>query len=330
MLLAWLETLEGEVEALDAPSGEEAMLLSSRKPVDLLIADVRLAGISGLELMRKIKVSNPFLKVILITGLTDPATRQEVSQAGADAYFYKPLVMGEFMTTLQRLLEPEQELLPFPPGGREASTPLKTKIALANRLARLRQETHASGVMLLNDRGQTFFQTGSLQERAHLTPLIPDLLAEFTTASRISMALGEETPRSLAWFRGEKYDVYIALIGAGMRLVALVSPPAPRAWDKEISQAVYTAAGDMLKMLLEPSAPAKTEIPAQGGSAPAPADAGDLEQVFKRAKKKYRTRELEAFWESAIDPSGMNGPLGGESLSYDQARDMGLAPEEGS
>lgn len=330
MLVAWLETVEGEIEVLDAPSGEEAMLLSNRKPVDLLIADVRLAGITGLELMRKIKVSNPFLKVILITGLTDPATREQVSQSGADAYFYKPLEMGEFMAAIQHLLDAGPEVIPVPPPGRETTTPLKTKITLANRLAKLRQELRASGVMLLNDRGQTFFQTGNLQERAHLTPLIPDLLAEFNAASRISMALGEETPRSLAWFHGEKYDVYIALIGAGMRLVALINPTPEGAWNKEISLALYAAAGDMLKMLREPSANPEEDEPA---AQPAPPQAPslspiDLEQALKRAKRKLRTRELEAFWDSAIDNGGMNGSLDGDALTYDQARDRGLAPDE--
>ena len=57
---------------VDVPSGEEALLVASRRPVDLLIADVRLPGISGLELMARVHKRNPELKTILITGLTDP------------------------------------------------------------------------------------------------------------------------------------------------------------------------------------------------------------------------------------------------------------------
>ena len=83
MLRSGLESLGSVVKVTDIPSGEEAILVSSRQHFDLLVADVRLAGMSGLELMQKARQRNSDLKVILITGLTDPEVRRLVAGAGA-------------------------------------------------------------------------------------------------------------------------------------------------------------------------------------------------------------------------------------------------------
>ena len=59
MLSTSLRTLGPEIEVVDVPSGEEALLVASRRPVDLLISDVRLPGLSGLELMARVHKRNP-------------------------------------------------------------------------------------------------------------------------------------------------------------------------------------------------------------------------------------------------------------------------------
>ena len=61
LLHASLQTLGHELDIIDAPSGEEALLESSRRRVDLLVADYLLPGITGVELMRKIGLE-PFVR----------------------------------------------------------------------------------------------------------------------------------------------------------------------------------------------------------------------------------------------------------------------------
>ena len=67
LLHSSLQTLGHELEIIDAPSGEEALLEASLRRIDLLVADYLLPGISGVELMHKIRLRNPSLKVIFIT-----------------------------------------------------------------------------------------------------------------------------------------------------------------------------------------------------------------------------------------------------------------------
>ncbi|RPH57280.1 MAG: response regulator, partial [Chloroflexi bacterium] len=94
LLRSALETIEQELIVSEAPSGEEAILEASRAKVDLLIADYRLPGITGVELMKKFRARNPNVKVIMVTGVTDPRLAKEVSECGADSFFTKPVSIG--------------------------------------------------------------------------------------------------------------------------------------------------------------------------------------------------------------------------------------------
>src|SRR6266545_960960 len=89
LLHSTLQTLGHQLDIIDAPSGEEALLEASRKKIDLLVADYLLPGISGVELMRKVRARNPELKVIFISGVTERKARSEMLSAGAVAVFDK-------------------------------------------------------------------------------------------------------------------------------------------------------------------------------------------------------------------------------------------------
>src|SRR5512135_2909758 len=92
LLHSTLDTLKiKELEILEAPSGEEALLQVVRRKVDLLVTDYRLPGINGIELMHKMRVRYPDVRVILVTGLTERKAREEMLNAGAVAIFNKPI-----------------------------------------------------------------------------------------------------------------------------------------------------------------------------------------------------------------------------------------------
>lgn len=104
VLRASLTTLPFKVEVVDVPSGEEAMLIITTQSFELLVMDVRLAGISGLELMPVIRKRKPGMKIVLVSGTTDSSLRAKIASAGADAYFYKPIEIPEFLNAIQNLL----------------------------------------------------------------------------------------------------------------------------------------------------------------------------------------------------------------------------------
>ena len=109
LLHSALDTLEYKLEIVEIPSGEEAILDSSRNAIDLLVSDYRLPGITGIELMRKVRSYRPKVKVILITGQTDPKIRLQVAEAGADAFFAKPVAPERLILVIEEKLREQQK-----------------------------------------------------------------------------------------------------------------------------------------------------------------------------------------------------------------------------
>jgi DNA-binding response OmpR family regulator len=72
----------------DAPA--EAVELVKKEHPDLVLLDVRLGEISGLEVLAKIKELDSKIKVIMVTGLGDEVTVSEAKSLGADDYITKP------------------------------------------------------------------------------------------------------------------------------------------------------------------------------------------------------------------------------------------------
>ena len=133
VLRAALETLGLDLKIIEVPSGEEAILVVTRQPVDILIADIRLPGISGLELKDRARKRSPEMHLILITGMTDEDIRQKVARSGADAYFFKPIDIPVFLDTIQKLLGVKEpgpalttELQVGKRGGAAAPGPVQT------------------------------------------------------------------------------------------------------------------------------------------------------------------------------------------------------------
>ena len=79
-----------EIEMAAAPSGEEGLKVIPKFKPDLVLMDVRMGGINGLETLRKIRASNPKLLVILMTAYGTTQTAIEAMKLGAYDYLLKP------------------------------------------------------------------------------------------------------------------------------------------------------------------------------------------------------------------------------------------------
>ena len=112
------EFLEGEGHAVtSASSGHEALEVlaqaeagASAKPFNLVIADVSMPGMTGLELLRRLRERHPALVTILLTGYATIETAVEAIREGAIDYLSKPVADVEFRIALDRALR-QQALL---------------------------------------------------------------------------------------------------------------------------------------------------------------------------------------------------------------------------
>ena len=88
-------------ETVLADSGERALeILSSRQP-DLVISDVRMPGLSGLETLRRVRQQFAVLPVLLVTAYTDVRDAVEAMRDGALNYLAKPIDLDELLVTVQ-------------------------------------------------------------------------------------------------------------------------------------------------------------------------------------------------------------------------------------
>lgn len=92
-----------EVET--ASSGEEAIdKLKSGATYDLVISDVMMPGLSGIELLRVVKENNAEMKVLLLTGLKTEDTVVDAFDLGADDFMTKPFNPKELVLRVRKLL----------------------------------------------------------------------------------------------------------------------------------------------------------------------------------------------------------------------------------
>lgn len=92
-----------QVAGLSARTYEGAnALLADYQPgaVDVVVTDVRMPGVDGLELQERLHRLDPSMPVVFVTGSSDPATRRRAVAAGAYAYLSKPIGDVELMGTL--------------------------------------------------------------------------------------------------------------------------------------------------------------------------------------------------------------------------------------
>jgi two-component system, NtrC family, response regulator len=91
-----LLTEEGH-EVLVERRGDSGLASARERPLDVVITDMRLPGLGGLELIRELHGAKPRLPIILITGHGTTETAIEATKLGAYDYMLKPLQMPQFL-----------------------------------------------------------------------------------------------------------------------------------------------------------------------------------------------------------------------------------------
>jgi len=91
-------------EILTAESGQGALMVISASPPDLLIIDLAMPGMGGLELTRRIKARWPGIPIIVLTLHDSPYHRRAAFEAGADAFVPKTHIEYELIPVVSRLL----------------------------------------------------------------------------------------------------------------------------------------------------------------------------------------------------------------------------------
>lgn len=332
LLHSALQTLGHELEIIDAPSGEEALLEASRRKIDLLVADYRLPGISGVEMMRKVRARNADLKVIFISGVTARKAREEMLGAGAVAIFDKPIPLADFLDSVERSLGLVRTI--FPP--EMSGTAEEHRQSLSELLTGFRQKIGADAVFLISDRGRVLARAGDLYDSSMEVSLISALMAIYGAGLKVSRFIRQERPENYHVFSGEDHDLVLipvdsshALLLAGKGLARadriLQTVEGMLSVRVDVERILQTLGVAPISMAEAAGLPEPETIP----QSDQPAPEVDLDALFASTDQKSKVKDLDAFWNDAVEKT-TNIPTNPDVITYEEARKLGLTPGKGT
>ena len=94
---------------LEATSGEEGLQMASAERPDLVLMDIQLPGINGIDALGRLRADprTAQIPVVAFTASVTVSDRSRVAEAGFDAFVSKPIDLKEFIAVIAGLLEPE-------------------------------------------------------------------------------------------------------------------------------------------------------------------------------------------------------------------------------
>ena len=336
MLRATLEVAIGDIQVADVPSAEEAMLEVQRTAFDLVVTDLDLPGMNGIELMARVRRSRPDARLIVVTGKQDARESREISALNPDAVFVKPTNPGEFIEAVERalgMLTGETLVVEVHPG-------------VTQRVLALRSDLGAAAVYLADVDGHVVVRAGDVPE-LDVEGMIFHIEAAFSAAFRVSTMLGGYVPLNMQFFDGDEFDVYVANVGKSYMLLMIFHGDRG---SQQMGSALHygrQAADDLLNLLAQMGVPQTGPLQPTADLAPEPepeiaepaaAEAGPEDEtviepieldmdVLDGIATRTRDVNVDDFWDAALSETEVDN-LDSKSISYDQALKLGLVPTE--
>lgn len=380
MLQAALATLSDQLVVRVVPSAEEGLLEATRNPVDLMISDIRLAGISGLEFTRRVRLRHKTVKVIQISGMDDASLQQQSIEAGADIFFRKPLAMDDFLNAVSRLLELNKTAPLISPAEPASAVPLVLPNRLKEQISQLRLSLNSPAVGVLDDLGHILLQEGDLQGLLGGTHVLPAVMMALSAGANVPLTLGQTDTEIVMAFRGAKIDLMAVSLNATMALVIAFKHGPSRVATAIAFDEITRARLNILGFLREkgslpvtrkhsgktgalgvskdgevvqgqtgpgdsasPVNPKNEQNPDLGDStgpslltfSPVVVPDGavdqklDIDLSIQEEAQKNLGENADAFWEEVVDRRpAASSPTRANTLTYEQARKMGLTPPD--
>lgn len=354
-LRSMLELSNQDCEVLAVPSAEEGLLELRRSQFDLLITDVRLPGMSGFDLVRRVKALGRDIPVIMITAYSSNQGRKEAADLGVYRYFQKPLDTDSVLTAVHTALHGESVTLPAAtPAGAEL---VKTAVSddLQRRLDSLRVDTGAMHLTLSSTIGDILFSAGDGRQ-FDLPKLMSIVANNLSNSFLLADELGATEPFTLQYHVGDNFEFYCANVGRGHFLSLFFDMAARRGRIGTIWVFTQRAIKDLVTMLpalpaspmpvvtaLRSEAVVKEEDTAVGTAvpsrstpeppppstieAPATSDYLDIETndllslLMAGDGPMDETADLDAFWDTSLTDDEAGNTRG---ISLEEALQRGL------
>ncbi len=117
ILFGLQDILEGEgYQISTATNGIDGLKLATEKSIDLLVLDIMLPGMNGLEICKKIKKEKRILPIVMLTAKSSEMDKISGLDFGADDYITKPFSLSELLARIRAILRrtyPEEDILKY-------------------------------------------------------------------------------------------------------------------------------------------------------------------------------------------------------------------------
>ncbi len=349
---------------IDVPSGEEALLELGRVEFDLIVSDYRLPGMSGPELIERIRRRRPEIKAMLITGNPVNEVKGELATRNVEVVriFEKPIDTQAFAEAVRAAVFGETQVeIVAAAEGQAGAIPQFDEGAIARQLSSLRVDLGARGVSFISRAGQVLLKDGAVDDLPRFGELAVLLAHNFATTTEIASYLGEQETTAVFYYDGSWYDIYALSVSTHFFIVILFpggsqkqmgpvlryGKPAVKNILEAISSEEQAAVARMpapgvVSAEHEPEMVADQE--ARGGAYEEPALVGlgdfstmplrgggepigqiDLDLEALDAALDAGTSNLDSFWEEAASSATR---VSDEALSLDEAIELGLIPKD--
>jgi CheY-like chemotaxis protein len=198
-----------------AHSGEEALEMLNASPVDLLVTDLRMPGISGLELLRWVQASSPETRTILITAYGNDEVEAEAHRLEAYRYVTKPFNLKDFTQVVREAL---RDVAISQPGLVVLSD--EAFESITRELDGLCHDIGAQCILLADMLGQRLVEVG-ITDGFDSAALLSLLAGSFATTGELARQFGSGEAANLNFHQGSRYEVYSASIGDNLFMAML-------------------------------------------------------------------------------------------------------------
>ena len=127
-----------------AGSGDQALQILDKQTFSLMLCDVRMPGMTGVQVVPRARDRDPDIAIIMLTAVNDAATATEVLSAGASDYLMKPVELADLQQAVDRALLKRAEVIE----KRRFDTLIRQEVAL--RTAELEQEKESLRLMSIS------------------------------------------------------------------------------------------------------------------------------------------------------------------------------------
>lgn len=198
-----VESLGPDYTVSHVRSAEDALTALARTPYDLVVTDLRMPGLTGLDLIGRVRHEQPFLPAILITAYGSDEVAAAARRLQTTHYFTKPFRIEEFLQAVQDSLEqPAQSLA-------------RRLERVTQRLQDLRLEVGAQGVALAGMQGRRLAEAGTF-EGLEIETLLAIMGRSLTAALAVEPLMREERSSNVVYHEGARFDLYAANVDAVM------------------------------------------------------------------------------------------------------------------